>query len=387
MEVVTDLEEATRRVPQWDALAADVLEPNPYYESWMLLPAIRAFRPDFKDLALLLIYTAPRPKAAHTANGSAEPQLIGMFPFERRKRYRQLPLTHLTLWDYGSCYAGTPLIRRGEGERVLNTLWRWLESGRRGDRAFEFRWVPGEGPVAQALTDFCRVHVALNLQNRLFTRALLVPRESHEAYLKAALSANKRRDLARKERRLREMGTLSYDELEGSAHAERWIEEFLDLEASGWKGRQGTALATRPAHAQFFREMAHAAAARGTLWLSALRLDGRAIAMRCNLFSKPGSFFFKPAYDETLARHSPGVLLEVETIRRLHEMPDVHWMDSCTAPNNELLNALWLDRRIIQTIAWADYHGGAGLVLTAHVLFRWVRCRIGRSNENPVAHY
>ena len=30
-------------VPAWDDLAARALEPNPFYESWMLLPAIEAF--------------------------------------------------------------------------------------------------------------------------------------------------------------------------------------------------------------------------------------------------------------------------------------------------------------------------------------------------------
>ena len=44
----------------------------------------------------------------------------------------------------------------------------------------------------------------------------------------------------------------------------------------------------------------------------------RAIAMKCNLRAGDGAVAFKIAYDEAYARFSPGVLLEIEQIERLH---------------------------------------------------------------------
>jgi hypothetical protein len=41
--VVSDPEEISRSVGEWDELAAAAIEANPFYESWMLLPAARAF--------------------------------------------------------------------------------------------------------------------------------------------------------------------------------------------------------------------------------------------------------------------------------------------------------------------------------------------------------
>ena len=70
---------------------------------------------------------------------------------------------------------------------------------------------------------------------------------------------------------------------------------------------------------RFFSRIAREAFARGALSMLALRLDGVPIAMKCNLESGVGAFALKVAFDETYARFSPGVALEVEAIRRLHD--------------------------------------------------------------------
>ncbi len=40
--VVRDVEELDSYVPAWEKLAADAIEPNVFYEPWMLIPAIRS---------------------------------------------------------------------------------------------------------------------------------------------------------------------------------------------------------------------------------------------------------------------------------------------------------------------------------------------------------
>jgi len=43
--VVRDLSTLSRFVPAWEELAAAALEPNVFYEHWMLLPALEASAP------------------------------------------------------------------------------------------------------------------------------------------------------------------------------------------------------------------------------------------------------------------------------------------------------------------------------------------------------
>src|SRR5262245_14782005 len=41
--VINDLTALEKYVPAWEDLAANAIEPNAFYEPWMLMPAIRAF--------------------------------------------------------------------------------------------------------------------------------------------------------------------------------------------------------------------------------------------------------------------------------------------------------------------------------------------------------
>ena len=73
-----------------------------------------------------------------------------------------------------------------------------------------------------------------------------------------------------------------------------------------------------PAQREFFVTGATALAAQGRLWMLGLALDGKWIALKCNFLAGSGGYAFKIAYDEKLSRFSPGVLLELETLSRLH---------------------------------------------------------------------
>jgi len=99
--------------------------------------------------------------------------------------------------------------------------------------------------------------------------------------------------------------------------------------------------------------MAKQAHERGRLMMMGLRLDGRPIAVKYNLLANEGSFAFKIAYDESFARYSPGVLLELDNVEKLHERKDIQWMDSCAAPERFMINHLWPDRREMQTLFFA----------------------------------
>ena len=126
------------------------------------------------------------------------------------------------------------------------------------------------------------------------------------------------------------------------------VEEFLALEAAGWKGRQGTALLSRKEDAEFFRAACRGLVASGRLRFLALT-GSRTVAMQCNLIANGVIFGFKTCYDEELARHSPGVLLLLEVLASISLTGAVR-LDSCAEPGNELVNRLLPDRRPLETL-------------------------------------
>ncbi len=84
---------------------------------------------------------------------------------------------------------------------------------------------------------------------------------------------------------------------------------FYALEASGWKGREESAIANDPTRLRFFNELARAAAQYGYLTLCFLEHSGRAIAADfgltySNRYSAP-----KCAYDDQYKQYGPGHLL------------------------------------------------------------------------------
>lgn len=360
--VVSDCDALRRHIAAWDDLAANAIEPNVFYESWMLLPAVQAFSAG-KNLSFVLVFAAdPRREA--------EPLLCGMFPLERKRGYRGLPVTYWTLWDYGYRMLATPLVRRACEKDCLAAFCKWLATDPTGTSMIEFEHIAGDGAFLQALLDAARARGSSTFVSDSWERAFWRRGPDLEAYLERSLSAHKRRDLQRKQRRLMELGRLEYVPLHLQGDAEHWLEEFLRLEMAGWKGREGTALACKASDRDFFLTIAHAGLERKRLRLPGLMLDRRPIALRCNFVARPGSFFFKPAFDESYGQFSPGVLLEVENIRQLHADPEIEWMDSCTDPDNQLLNTMWHERRTIVSLVAATGKGMGNMLVKS---LPWMR--------------
>ena len=76
---------------------------------------------------------------------------------------------------------------------------------------------------------------------------------------------SRRKEIGRLSARLREQGQVATTRARSDEEAALYCEEFLALEAAGWKGRAGSALASCPAKAAFFRDAIAGAQAAGRL--------------------------------------------------------------------------------------------------------------------------
>ena len=352
-------------VPAWEDLAASALEPNPFYEHWMLLPALKAFGQG-EDIRVILIFACDR------ARPSQPPLLCGLFPLERKARYRGFPIATLSLWKHLFCFLCTPLIRAEYGRECLAAFFDWLASDSNDCPLMEFNFIAGEGPLYRLLASRFNEQASLTFVSECFTRAMFRPAADAETYLKAAISRSHRKDLRRKQKRLSELGEFEYTALEPGQDPDPWLEEFLQIESSGWKKEDGGALASSDSSRNFFMAAAKEAHRRNRLMMIASRVDGRPVAMKCNFLAGPGSFAFKIGFDENFSHFSPGMLLEIENIRRLHAMNKIQWMDSCATPDHFMINRLWTDRRIIQTTLVSTGKRPGDLAVSLMPLLRWL---------------
>jgi len=371
--LVSTVDEAAELVPAWNRLANVAIEPNVFHESWSLLPAWRHLpqgeRPE------LLVVEAPK-----RVFPQGPKVLCGLFPIVRRRSFYGLPIRTWELWRHMHCFLGTPLVRRDCARETLDAFFRAAAQGFDGSSKASVVHLPllaADGPLQRILVESNDDAGRSVFTKDLSTRALFRADVDAESFLKASLSRKKRQGIQRTERRLAEHGALATEWFADGDDLSAWIDEFLRLEAGGWKGERQTALGSESRQADFFREMAVGAAARNQLMLGRLTFAGRPIAMICNLLSRDGGYSFKIAYDESFAEHSPGLLLELALIRELHER-GIAWMDSCAASDHSMINHLWPARTIRQSLVVSTGARGGDLAVALMPLVRWLKNKVAR---------
>jgi CelD/BcsL family acetyltransferase involved in cellulose biosynthesis len=315
----------------WDGLARRASEPNPFFESWYLLPALRAFDPA---------------GAVKILRFERDGVLAGLVPLHRASRYYGRPLPHWSVWLHGNAFLGAPLVEQGAEPGFWIALTTWLDRHSGTGLFLHLPQLPTNGPLCRALARTAAAQDRpLGLVYRE-ERAMLASPLSPEAYLEASLSGKKRKELRRQFNRLGELGELRVERRRDDRDLPGWIDQFLALEHSGWKGGAGSALASHQATTRLFREAVHGAAAVGRLERLTLWLGDAPIAMLASFITPPGAFSYKTAFDERFARFSPGVLLQRENLALLDD-PQVDWCDSCAAADHPMIDHIWRERRAI----------------------------------------
>jgi CelD/BcsL family acetyltransferase involved in cellulose biosynthesis len=329
------------QISAWRGLAADAVEPNPFFEPDCVLAAARHL--PARNVSLLVV---EGPTGWAGCMPVSPVRLAGLS-------------AGLGGWRHPYCFLGTPLIAR----RWLSLAVAELVRHPLRDKRLPLF-------VLQSMTDG---PVLSALRHSLAEQRLAIPFESgHE---RAALErradgeypdgmrAHHRRELKRLWRRLEESldGAIEVEEDRGPQPA---LDEFLRLEESGWKGESATALAADPGHADFFREFCAGLAAQRRLQMLTMKVRERVLAMKCNIAAGDSLFCFKIAHDEELRRYSPGVQLERANIRIFHDDREERLMDSCAAPDNVMINRLWQDRRRVVSLVLS--RRGAHNVVSRH---------------------
>ena len=335
-QLVTATRELRDIVPAWDVLTRQSLEPNVFYESWALLPALEALAAKNPRVAVLLVW-------ADTAHS----RLIGLFPLVQEQTYQKFPACHWLNWLHPHCPLGTPLVHQRHAAEAFQALFAWLRD-HSGALAFSLNKVPAEGEFAHHLRLFAQQHGGLVNERDTWERALLKAGVSGEDYVSTHQRKKKLKEYSRLRRRLEDLGELEFQALlPGQNHGlSDWINDFLHLEERGWKGKALTAMSCHQGERDFAEDLIRNAAARGQLMMLKMLLDGQTIAIKLNLTSATqGSYALKIAYHEAYAAYSPGVLLELENIYRTLDDTPLAWMDSCAIPNHPMINHLWAERR------------------------------------------
>jgi hypothetical protein len=143
---------------------------------------------------------------------------------------------------------------------------------------------------------------------------------------------------------LDETGKVAYRPISDPAQIAQAAEDFLALEAKGWKGARKTALQAARSDAAFFRDMTRLMALEGKCRIDTLDMNGTPVAMGVVLQSGDRAYYWKTTYDERFAALSPGVQLTLDLTQTQLSAPSVALTDSCAIANHPMIDHIWKDR-------------------------------------------
>ncbi len=335
-----------------------VLKPGPeLLEDWMRLESeaaepAPAASPCWLPPAVVNLPAAQRPRFCMLRDAEGRPEGVVGLRISRRLG----PLAPVTTTRWGEFFfSGLPLVRKSREKKVLRSILE--DASTAGVGAMELATVPLEGPVARAALRLAQEDGSTRAEIMArWKRAALDATRDPEEWWRQDVSPGSRRKWTRLRRRMEREGKVRFYALRPDEDPTPWLTAFLKLEASGWKGRAGTAIACNAPLQRFVTDTVRAHAADGRLRFWRLDMDDRPVASLFGFLAGSTLWLGKIAYDEKLARHSPGALLMIEATRHILRDEAVTFADSSADPDHPMIDHLWKERLEMADILLTSPH-------------------------------
>ena len=285
----------------WRALCDEAPDSQPSYRPEWVASFARAFAPSDQ-----LVVVAAR----------SEGRLVAVLPLVTRRGLDGLPARKLTS-AANEHTSPLDLVRAAgdRGEAGLEAVWRQLRTMADWD-LLEFPDMPSGGSLSRLLRLARRDGYPVAVRESM--RSPYIPLPERGGTVDVVLSevdTKFRSNLRRRMRRLQASGPVR---LRRHDRADRDVlNQFYELEASGWKGSQGTAIACDPAARRFYDDAAREAERNDSLALYTLACGDRPVAMHFGLVHRGRYYLVKTAYDPAVKECSPGQLIVLEVLRDL----------------------------------------------------------------------
>lgn len=283
-----------RFASEWRQLCDEGPTDQPFYRPEWIRAHLRAFAPQ----ARLLLVTS-----------CIAGRLRAILPLiEERRSLAGVPTR--VLRSPANVHSGRFDLVRGpgsEGEAATAALWRFLETDSQWD-ALELDYVPCDAALELLLAAAARDGYSTEREEGW--RTPYIPLGGHAGSEGRGLEGTDAKFRANLRRRLRKLSSRGSVTLRRIDRADPVVlQRIYDVEASGWKGREGSAITSNGDTRQFYDEIAREAERYGYLSLYLLELDGRPVAGHFGLAHRGRYFLPKPTYDESYREYSPGQLL------------------------------------------------------------------------------
>ena len=322
---------------EWLALGASASEKNVYFFPWFISASLHL--PAMQDARLLRIYSGR--------------ELIGLWVFKKDFGYAKLPISFYRTVLHPHQFLGTPIVRRGAEDEFVKGFFHWLDKGPLLRSFVLLPMLTGEGPLFAALMAARRKDGRYWIGLDLAERAAFNPTEGAKRSVTSHISNRRLRSLRSSRKKLTDIGEVSIERLGPHDDLTVWLQDFMRIENQGWKKDGGTSILQNPDDITLYDTLVPDAFERGNLNFFRLVVGDKPIAYALDLICDNFVYCLKCSHDRAYRKYAPGILLEYELLLQYGNSDKEYYIDSCTAPDNTMLNELLPDRKPYISLAIA----------------------------------
>ena len=288
----------------WQKLACESCFPNPFFEQWCLLPALRHFT-DKQTVFLVVV--------------RHDGAFVALFPVVLFRKYKCIP--YVSIWQHDHCYLSDPLLIRDVDMLFLVQVLTGY---------FHAHWffIPVHDPALFPASKY--------VTSLRWSRGAVYDKNEIEAHLRG-VGGKSRREIRRSFKKLYDNLDIKYVE---HHDLRRGLDNFCNLEHSGWKGHTGGSILSSSNVTLFYSDMIakvknHECLCFQELW------DGNTLIASAMRMMRGGYWYdIKTTYNENYREYGPGKLLELINLEFL-KFEDFIQLDSCTSRDNYVINKYW----------------------------------------------
>ena len=327
----------------WRALCRECADDEPFYTPEWIAAHVRAFSPG----ATLSIVTA-------TLDG----QFSFVLPLIKKwHTFQGVPVRTLSSPTNSHSCRFDAVRRLGPaGDAAVRAAWDHLSSRSDWD-LISIRETPEGGTVA-ALLDAAESDGMHTAEIAMRSNPLIrIPKDAGSLQ-RLPMNSRLRGKLRHVRRELEQRGTLRLRRVSRPRREE--LDKFYELEASGWKGEERSAILANSSTRQFYAEITENAGQLNYLSMYFLELDDQLLAAHLGLSYRRTYYSPKLAYNEAFKEFAPGHLIISEILKDLAERgidmyditgPDDEWKMRWTSEVRPRFQQLIFNKGILGQMA------------------------------------
>lgn len=309
LRLVDRADAATIDPDAWDLLAENARVPNPFYERWNLLSALKHL---------------DKSEKVFIVTGYHSGRLVCLFPVCLKRKAVFFP--YLMLWQFRDCLMSDVLY---DGSVPLSSVFRALMD-RLKVQMIVSPTHRKEGFEIASDCGFCQIRRS---------RKAIVRSTSWEEY-QSTLPRKYRKENRRIMTRLLDKVGARYVTAEEDL-AERWLPLYMDTENISWKARHGHVTSSDIDRRSYLEEAISRGEKKKKIEFQALVKGDDVLAISFRFKAQNNAYDIKTTYSEKYKNYYPGVVLELLNIKSVLEK-GFTLVDSC-AFKNKVVDRLWPD--------------------------------------------